>query len=43
MRRAATLDVIAQKKITGVTTAPAAAAVPPRVPCTKRGTKVSMP
>ena len=43
MRRAATLDESAQKSIVGVTTAPAAAAVPPRAPCTKSGTKVSTP
>ena len=33
----------AQRKTRGVTTAPAAPAVPPRAPWTKSGTKVSTP
>ena len=41
--RAARAAETAHIKTTGVTTAPAAMAVPPRAPCTKRGTKVSTP
>src|SRR6202162_1409650 len=41
--RPAAAAEVAQKKMSGVTTAPAAPAVPPRAPCTKRGTNVSTP
>ena len=42
-RRAASADDRAQPKTTGVTTAPACPAVPPRATWTKRGTNVSTP
>jgi hypothetical protein len=41
--RAATAAERAHIRTTGVTTAPAAMAVPPRAPCTNSGTKVSTP
>ena len=41
--RAATAAETDQPKTRGVTTAPAAAGLPPRAPWTKSGTNVSMP
>ena len=43
MNRAATVAESDQPKTSGVTTAPAAPAVPPRAPWTKSGTNVSTP
>jgi len=43
MSRPPAVAETAQKRMSGVMTAPAALALPPRAPCTKRGTYVETP